>query len=148
MPDIYHGETDQPPLHGYRGEAPAVVARWPCGLTVALSRDAVARDGSIAKRVGPTLGWLVVEQDQPEYVRAHLNRQRDVPCAYDLRVNSGVRVEEACADLIAQAARTKLLQADLGSPCPDQARRRVSAAFTAFRTALDDLTGTFTPRVC
>src|SRR5438105_4932569 len=100
MPDIYHGETDQPPLHGYRGEAPAVVERWPCGRPGVRRRDAL----------------------RAEYVLAHLNRLAGDPYAYDLLLNSGRLGEEACADLIAQAARTKLLHADLGSPCPDQER--------------------------
>src|SRR5437763_7060974 len=68
MSDIYHGETDHPPLHGYRGEAPAAVDRWPCGLTIAISREAGARGGSIAQRIGRKLGWQVVDQDQLEYL--------------------------------------------------------------------------------
>lgn len=57
------------PRHGYRGEpdAPAT-GRWPAGLTVAVSREAGARGGSVARRVGRKLGWQVFDQDQLEYL--------------------------------------------------------------------------------
>jgi cytidylate kinase len=233
MTDIYHGETDQPPLHGYRGEAPAAIERWPCGLTIAISREAGARGGSIAQRVGRKLGWQVVDQDQLEYLAqddhvldelpdaarawaelrldellrartlstdpavihmarvvlalgtqgevvligrgagfvlppastlhvrvvaplpdrvaymsqllrltedeaaeevrqrdaaraaylfAHLKRQTSDAYSYDLLVNSGRLGEEVAAELVAQAARTKLLNSETLSSRPDEER--------------------------
>lgn len=53
-----------PPLHGYRGSpASAAAGERPRGLTVAISREAGARGGSIARRVGRLLGWPVYDQD-------------------------------------------------------------------------------------
>lgn len=57
-------ESTNPPLHGYRGApAPAAAGERPRGLTVAISREAGARGGSIARRVGRLLGWPVYDQD-------------------------------------------------------------------------------------
>jgi hypothetical protein len=50
------------PLHGYRGDA-APAAPKPRGLTVAISREAGARGGTIAKMVGEHLGWQVFDQE-------------------------------------------------------------------------------------
>src|SRR5437763_1395432 len=100
MADIYAGDTDLPPLHGYRGAAPAVAERWPCGLTGALSREAGAR-GRAARRAA--------------FVRRHLTRLTADPYAYDLLLNAGRLGEEACAELIAQAAKAKRAHADFAS---------------------------------
>jgi hypothetical protein len=52
------------PLHGYRGAVtPPPSGEHPRGLTVAISREAGARGGSIARRVGRLLGWQVYDQD-------------------------------------------------------------------------------------
>lgn len=57
------------PLHGYRGEvAPPIAARPPRGLTVVISREAGARGGRIAKRVGQLLGWQVFDQEMLGYL--------------------------------------------------------------------------------
>ena len=56
--------TDAPPPHGDRGApTPPPTVEHPCGLTVAVSREAGARGGSIARRVGRVLGWQVYDQD-------------------------------------------------------------------------------------
>ena len=69
MTETYAGKAEPGPLHGYRGEsAPATPDRWPSGLTIALSREAGARGGSIAKRVGRKLGWHVVDQELLEFL--------------------------------------------------------------------------------
>lgn len=53
-----------PPMHGYRGApTPPPVVEHPRGLTLAISREAGARGGSIARRVGQLLGWQVYGQD-------------------------------------------------------------------------------------
>ncbi len=56
-----------PPLHGYRGEeVPSI--RPPRGLTVAISREAGARGGRVARRVGQLLGWQVFDQEMLGYL--------------------------------------------------------------------------------
>jgi hypothetical protein len=69
MTETFTGAVERGPLHGYRGDsAAAEPERWPCELTVALSREAGARGGSIAKRVGRKLGWQVVDQELLEFL--------------------------------------------------------------------------------
>ena len=55
------------PLHGFRGQD-AETPTLPRGLTIAISREAGARGGSIAKRAGEKLGWQVYSQDLLEYI--------------------------------------------------------------------------------
>ena len=62
-------EENETPLHGYRGPtcaAPQLGA--PAGMTIAISREAGARGGSIAKRAGVKLGWQVYTQEMMEYL--------------------------------------------------------------------------------
>jgi hypothetical protein len=63
-------DLGESPLHGFQGdrgrEAPARTV--PAGLTIALSREAGARGGSIARRVGRKLGWQVYDQELLEYM--------------------------------------------------------------------------------
>src|SRR5262249_32489256 len=57
------------PLHGFqgdRGPAPATPS-VPASLTVAVSRDAGARGGTIGRRVAKKLGWQVYNQELLEY---------------------------------------------------------------------------------
>jgi cytidylate kinase len=63
-------ETDLPgpPLHGFRGDAPAPRFAGPKGLTVALSREAGARGATIARKVGELLGWQVFDQEVLDYL--------------------------------------------------------------------------------
>jgi cytidylate kinase len=58
------------PLHGFQGDrAPAPRAPgWPVSLTVAISREAGSRGGTIARRAGRKLGWQVYNQELLEYV--------------------------------------------------------------------------------
>jgi cytidylate kinase len=58
-----------PPLHGYRGAAtpPPMVMR-PCGLSVAISREAGSRGGSIASAVGRLLGWQVYPPEMLDFL--------------------------------------------------------------------------------
>lgn len=63
------GDLIEPPLHGNQGERqPPAVLEAPLGLTVAISREAGARGGSIAKRLGKQLGWQVYTQDLLEFM--------------------------------------------------------------------------------
>lgn len=62
-------EENETPLHGYRGNAKTDSQRGvPAGLTIAISREAGARGGSIAKRAGVKLGWQVYTQEMMEYL--------------------------------------------------------------------------------
>lgn len=73
-----------PPVHGYRGETPTPLPpTHPRGLAVALSREAGARGGTIARKVAELLGWQVFDHDTLEYlVQDETARERflaDVP---------------------------------------------------------------------
>jgi cytidylate kinase len=57
------------PVHGYRGEAPTPPPpSRPRGLSVAISREAGARGGSVARKVGELLGWQVFDQESLDYL--------------------------------------------------------------------------------
>ncbi|MCU0705379.1 MAG: cytidylate kinase-like family protein [Fimbriiglobus sp.] len=79
-------EPTSPPLHGYRGSpSPEPTAIRPRGLTVAVSREAGARGGSIARRVGRLLGWPVYDQESLALLARDESARRellaDVPAA-------------------------------------------------------------------
>jgi cytidylate kinase len=63
-------EMPESPRHGFQGDRGAVppARTGPAALTVALSREAGARGGSIARRVGRKLGWQVYDQELLEYM--------------------------------------------------------------------------------
>jgi cytidylate kinase len=63
-------ESRESPQHGFQGDrAPAPPpAEYPAGLTVAVSREAGSRGGSIGRRVARSLGWQVYDQELLEYV--------------------------------------------------------------------------------
>jgi cytidylate kinase len=57
------------PHHGYRGEQPTPSAGFaPRNLTIAISREAGARGGTIGRRIGRALGWPVYDQELLEFV--------------------------------------------------------------------------------
>lgn len=57
------------PHHGDRGARhPLTSETMPTGLTIALSREAGARGGTIGRRVARKLGWQVYDQELLEYV--------------------------------------------------------------------------------
>src|SRR5437867_3529683 len=58
----------EPPLHGFRGQSPAVPATQPRSLTVALSREAGARGTTIAHKLGELLGWQVFDQELIDFL--------------------------------------------------------------------------------
>jgi hypothetical protein len=64
--------TDLPtaPLHGNRGEA-APRPGAPAAVTLAISREAGSRGGSIARRIGKRLGWQVYDQELLEFLCAN-----------------------------------------------------------------------------
>jgi cytidylate kinase len=63
-------ESRESPRHGFQGDRAPVppAAEYPAGLTVAVSREAGARGGSIGRRVARNLGWQVYDQELLEYV--------------------------------------------------------------------------------
>jgi cytidylate kinase len=67
--DLRPGE-EAPPRHGFQGDRGAAPVRraMPLGLSIAISREAGARGGTIARRVAQKLGWQVYDQDLLEYM--------------------------------------------------------------------------------
>src|SRR5262249_23846128 len=65
---IEEADLPGPPLHGFRGDAPATRFAGPKGLTVAISREAGARGASIARKVVELLGWQVFDQEVLDYL--------------------------------------------------------------------------------
>lgn len=59
-----------PPRHGYQGNRGDVPTERmaPLGLSIAVSREAGARGGTIARLVGEKLSWQVYDQELLEYV--------------------------------------------------------------------------------
>jgi hypothetical protein len=66
------------PHHGFRGDGGAPPPRdpVPAGLTIAISREAGARGGTIGRRVGRLLSWQVYDQELLEYVIQDSNVQQ------------------------------------------------------------------------
>jgi cytidylate kinase len=56
------------PRHGFRGLRDQPGGPYPLSLTIAISREAGARGGAIAKRAGAKLGWQVYSQELLEYM--------------------------------------------------------------------------------
>lgn len=78
------------PVHGDRGE-PAGRPVAPAGVTIAISREAGARGGSIARRVGKRLGWQVYNQELLEYLCSHEAARE--PVLQDVPVNANGWIE-------------------------------------------------------
>jgi cytidylate kinase len=71
LPFDGHSPEPEPPRHGFqgdRGNATVPAGAVPLGLTIAVSREAGARGGSIGRRVGRKLGWQVYDQELLEYM--------------------------------------------------------------------------------
>lgn len=73
------------PLHGNRGDRPLRPAA-PAGITIAISREAGARGGSIARRIGRRLGWQVYNQELLQFLCA--NEAAREPVLADLPANA------------------------------------------------------------
>jgi cytidylate kinase len=63
-------ELGGPPRHGFQGDRGQRLAHpaGPTALTIAVSREAGARGGTIARRVGRKLGWQVYNQELLDYI--------------------------------------------------------------------------------
>ena len=68
MPAPLQAELSGPPLHGFRGDAPPAARACPCGLTVAVSRQAGARGASIAQKIAEILKWQLYDHDTLDYL--------------------------------------------------------------------------------
>jgi cytidylate kinase len=82
------------PRHGFQGDrAPSASAPFvPAALTVAVSREAGSRGGSIARRAAARLGWQVYSQDLLEYIAQDANFRQGI--ADTLSPAAGHWVEE------------------------------------------------------
>jgi cytidylate kinase len=63
-------EPRRSPLHGFQGNRALVpeTPLMPAALTIAVSREAGSRGGTIARRAGRKLGWQVYNQELLEYI--------------------------------------------------------------------------------
>src|SRR6266567_736440 len=89
------GET---PLHGYRGDAAEEQPELPAGLSIAISREAGARGGTIARIAGTRLGWQVYPQDLLEYVTQDATARQEI--LDDLPGGAEAWVEEQLSGLV------------------------------------------------
>jgi cytidylate kinase len=68
---VEHGKEverkEESPRHGFPGERPAPPG-FPASLSIAVTREAGSRGGTIARRVGRTLGWQVYNQELLDYI--------------------------------------------------------------------------------
>lgn len=88
------------PRHGYQGNrtAAAPPTGVPKALTVAISREAGARGGSIGRRAGRKLGWQVYDQELMEYIAQEATFRQEI---FD-RLSASARqwVDERMQDLL------------------------------------------------
>ena len=68
------------PRHGDQGDRAGSTASCavPASLTIAISREAGSRGGSIARRVADKLGWQVYPQDQLDYLTQEENYRQEI----------------------------------------------------------------------
>src|SRR5262249_31837552 len=86
MPEHPSHLSDEPealhesPRHGFQGDRGrrAGVCSVPRSLTIAVSREAGSRGGSIARRAGVKLGWQVYSQDLLEYIAHEGSLRQDI----------------------------------------------------------------------
>jgi cytidylate kinase len=80
---------EESPRHGYQGDRASVRAAAPAvprSLTIAITREAGARGGTISRRVGKKLGWQVYDQEMLEYIaqeEAHIQETVDALTAVE-----------------------------------------------------------------
>jgi cytidylate kinase len=74
------GDGSETPRHGFQGDRGSAVVRpeLPRSLTVAISREAGSRGGSIARRAGARLGWQVYSQELLEYIAQEGTFRQDI----------------------------------------------------------------------
>jgi cytidylate kinase len=100
-------ELQSPPAHGYRGNPQALPKMLPQGLCVAISREAGARGGSIARKVGELLGWQIYDQETIDYlIQDEVARQQlvaDLPAPARNWANTQYALLEREGDLAADS---------------------------------------------
>jgi cytidylate kinase len=71
------------PRHGFQGDRapPPPAPDAPASLTIAISREAGSRGGSIARRAGSKLGWQVYTQELLEYISQEGQMRQDLMAA-------------------------------------------------------------------
>jgi cytidylate kinase len=76
-------EPRETPRHGFQGDRGAAPAprSGPSALTITVSREAGARGGTIARRVGRKLGWQVYDQELLEFMTQESVVSHGVPDA-------------------------------------------------------------------
>src|SRR5262245_42659114 len=89
--------VQESPRHGDRGSGKKS-ATLPAGLTVAISREAGSRGGSIARRAGGRLGWQVYSQELLEYIAQEGSFRQEV--AEDLSPPETAWVEARLDELL------------------------------------------------
>jgi hypothetical protein len=123
----------EPPLHGNQGNRePPPTFDSPLSLTIAITREAGARGGSIAQQIGKRLGWQVYTQDLLEFLsgndsaRSHV--LSDIPhegaiwadrqlqrLQNERIVNSGVELGEMPRLMLTLAARGRVVLVGRGA---------------------------------
>jgi hypothetical protein len=102
-PDSDSGHT---PRHGFQGNRlPSPAASVPAGLSIAVSREAGARGGTIGRRVGRKLGWQVYDQEALEYIAQQGTVRQDLLAAQDAAAGRWAE------DRLQQLSRAGLLSA-------------------------------------
>jgi hypothetical protein len=91
------GPEPQSPRHGFRGEPP-LPATIPAGLTIALSREAGARGGSLGRRVARRLGCEVYGQELLEFIARDGASRSEILQRLD--ANSATWVEDRLQQLL------------------------------------------------
>lgn len=76
-PTVSEGESPRHGFQGDRGTTPKAIT-IPQSLTLALSREAGSRGGSIATRVGAKLGWQIYTQDLLDYLTQEVNFRQEI----------------------------------------------------------------------
>lgn len=77
VPVIPEGDSPRHGFQGDRGTGPTSVA-IPKSLTIAISREAGSRGGSIARRLADKLGWQLYPQDLLDYLTQEENYRQEI----------------------------------------------------------------------
>jgi cytidylate kinase len=99
---IHAEEGSDGPPHGFRGDfsGGALTPAMPAALSIAVSRQAGARGGTLGKRVARQLGWEVYSQELLEYILREETVRREMQDRLD--ATASVWVEERLNYLLAE----------------------------------------------
>jgi cytidylate kinase len=95
------------PHHGFQGDRAAATRgpQVPLSLTIAISREAGARGGSIGRRVGRRLGWQVYDQELLEYIAQEGNFRQEL--VENLPQEAGQWAEQQLQQLLREQTLTE-----------------------------------------